>query len=479
MKILRFILVLFLIVNIIELNANQIDIGISESSTIPGQVDIKIRPDFNIVTPQTVTAILYTIRWNDPSIIITTLNFYPFFISPIGQPEEYNGYYYQSFAAVPFNSVAINANQEYLASSFTFTNGDCTFFEIIEDEWTLANNGNLYLEFVGNDVSGIIYEPVLNFGSLGGNIAGIDTVYFGNSTGPMTLSNYQGSVLTWQRKIDDASWVDIPGSSGLSTYSETPSTIGSYNYRTRVQNGICPEVFSEILNIQVVLHEIELDLTVFLEGGFFISEMKTSLNQLGNLPLSQPYNIAPWNYTGSESVPFIPNIDVVDWILIELRETTGTAATATFDKRISRQTGFLLKNGKIVGIDGTSNTKFEITPNDNLYVVIWHRNHLSIMSSEALILAGNIYNYDFTSGESKIYGGSLGHKEIAPGVWCMMGGDGNADQTINDTDISLLKTQSGSKGYLDVDYNLDSQINNIDKNDIWYWNYGSESQVPE
>lgn len=481
MIILRFIIVIFFLGNFISVSANQIDIGISESSAIPGQIDIKIRPDFNIVTPQTITAILYTIRWDDPSIIINTQNFYPFFISPIGQPEEYNGFYYQSFAAVPFISVAINANQEYLASSFTFTNGDCSSFEIIENDWTAANNGNLYLEFIGTDVSGIIYEPIINLGSIGGTIVGNDSIYVNSSTGPMNLTNNQGDILTWQRKIDNNSWIDIAGTSGLTTYSETPMTIGSYSYRTIVQNGTCTVVYSEMLNIQVIDHEeIELSIKVYLEGGFLTSVMGTILNQQGYIPNGQPYSGTPWNYEGTESFISIPNTDITDWVLVELRETSGGASTATVDKRIARQAGLILKNGLIVGTDGFSNLAFDLTINDNLYVVIWHRNHLSVMSSEALTLTGDIYNYDFTSGETKAHGDNLGHKEIAPGIWAMIGGDGNGDGIVDGKDQNdLWGYQAGSNGYILSDYTMDSQSNNIDKNEIWYLNNNADSQVPE
>lgn len=481
MIILRQILVLFLLNNFVSLYADQIDIGIVESTTIPGQIDIKIRPDFDIYTPQTITAILYTVRWDDPSISINTQSFYPFFISHIGLPEEYNGYYYQSFAAIPFNSVAINANQEFLASSFTYTNGDCATFEIIEDEWTQANNGNLYLEFIGTDVSGIIYHPFVSFGSIGGNIIGNDTIFLGNSTGPMNLINYQGSVTTWQRKIDDNLWMDIPGTMGLELFSDTPLIIGSYNYRTKVQNGTCPEVFSEILNIQVVSHdEIELSLKVFLEGGFLIEEMGTFLNQQDYIPLNQPYSTSPWFYDGKESVDFIPNNNVTDWILVELRETTGGALNATPDKLIARQAGFLLKNGIIVDTDGSSNLKFAVTIYDNLYVLIWHRNHLGVMSAVSLTLLGNIYNYDFTIGNEKSFGGNLGHKEVKPGIWAMRACDASQDGQINNIDKNdIWLNQIGLSGYLESDFDMDSEVSLTDKTEFWDQNLGKKSYVPD
>ncbi len=128
---------------------NQIDIGIFESSTVQNQAEIKLRPDFYISSTQTITNILFTVRWSDPAITISTQFIPPFFIFPQGEPVLYNGYYYQVFGAVPMIVFEMNAYQEYLVSAFSITNGDCSAFEIIEDEWTFLNNGDVYLELLG------------------------------------------------------------------------------------------------------------------------------------------------------------------------------------------------------------------------------------------------------------------------------------------------------------------------------------------
>ncbi len=116
----------------------------------------------------------------------------------------------------------------------------------------------------------------------------------------------------------------------------------------------------------------------------------------------------------------------------------------------------------------------------HLFVVVWHRNHLGILSSEFLTESGGIYSYDFTASSTKAYGGTAAQKELAPGIWGMMGGDGVSDGIITTTDKSpLWNIQSGKKGYLESDYNLDTQSNNKDKNNIWIPNLGSGSQIPD
>ena len=41
--------------------------------------------------------------------------------------------------------------------------------------------------------------------------------------------------------------------------------------------------------------QVTLELKVFLEGPFNGTEMSAALNSDGLIPLTQPYNIAPWN----------------------------------------------------------------------------------------------------------------------------------------------------------------------------------------
>jgi len=46
-------------------------------------------------------------------------------------------------------------------------------------------------------------------------------------------------------------------------------------------------------------------------------------------------------------------------------------------------------------------------------------------------------------------------------------------------DKTLWTNDTGTKGYKATDHNMDIQVNNQDKNDIWIPNFGKELQVPE
>jgi hypothetical protein len=220
----------------------------------------------------------------------------------------------------------------------------------------------------------------------------------------------------------------------------------------------------------------EIDVKVFLEGPFFGGTMLTALNIQGIIPNGQPYNVPPWNYPGTESVPNIPNTDIVDWVLMEYRDAPS-AVLATSSTIIGKQAAFLLSNGNIVDIDGSSLPGFPYSLSDGLFVVIYQRNHLALMSAVELSEDGGVYTYDFSISQGQAYG-TNSMKNLG-GIYGMFGGDSNGSGLVNTGDLTNdWKPQAGKNGYLSADYKLDGQIDNKDKNDIWNSNNGKESQVP-
>ncbi len=260
------------------------------------------------------------------------------------------------------------------------------------------------------------------------------------------------------------------------TMLTSASTVDAAN-NTATFNGITG--FSQFIIAKETAHDIDLDLMVFLEGPFNGTNMETDLNP-DDIPLTQPFNVAPWNYSGTESVTSIPNADVVDWVLIELRDTTD-AALATGETMIARQAAFLLNDGEIVGLDGDRDKACLVsTPpiSNNLFVVIYHRNHLPIMSANPLTESGGVYTYDFTTPINQAYGTDA-QKDLGSGVYGMFSADANADGDVNVVDKTIWENQAGESGYKSGDFDMDGQVNNPDKNEMWVPNDGEVGQVPE
>jgi hypothetical protein len=220
-----------------------------------------------------------------------------------------------------------------------------------------------------------------------------------------------------------------------------------------------------------------LDLRLFIEGPYEGTEMNTELNANGLLPLSQPYNTLPWVYTGTESVESIPNNDVVDWVLVELRDASS-AFSAGGSTMFHSQAAFLLKDGSVVGLDGSSMLEFNETFSNQLFVVVWHRNHLAIISASGLVATGNVYSLDFSIAATTVWGGSTGYNLIGTGVWGMAAGDVNQDKIVDATDKLYWAFDAGQQGYLKSDSNLDGETNNPDKKEAWFVNLDMTSKVP-
>jgi hypothetical protein len=220
-------------------------------------------------------------------------------------------------------------------------------------------------------------------------------------------------------------------------------------------------------------NQFSVDVQVYLEGPFNGSDMNSDLNPI--IPLQQTLTVV--GYNGTEEVVEIPNADVVDWIGLELRDAANISS-ATESTAIGGGAFFLLKDGSIVGLDGNSLPTFDGEISQQLFVVIWHRNHLPVISAYPLSESGGSYTYDFTTAATQAYGNN--QNNLGSAQFGMIAGDMNADGTINELDkTSNWVNEAGQTGYLQSDVNMDAQVDNQDKNDVWYWNRGKFMILPE
>ena len=122
-----------------------------------------------------------------------------------------------------------------------------------------------------------------------------------------------------------------------------------------------------------------VQIKIFLEGPYNSPNMNASLGT--SIPTDQPYNLTPWSYTGSETTTsnIITTQNIVDWVYLELR--TGTSA-GTATTVVSKRAALLKNTGDIIDVDGTSDVNFGSVPPGNYYIVVFHRNHLPIISSQ-------------------------------------------------------------------------------------------------
>ncbi len=216
--------------------------------------------------------------------------------------------------------------------------------------------------------------------------------------------------------------------------------------------------------------KIYVDITIFMEGPYNGTDMNTNLNSQGKLPLSQPYDTDPWYYYGTESVTTMP-ANIVDWVLVELRTDVGSGSIYT------TRAALLRNDGHIVDLDGNY-LGFQDAPPGDYYIVVRHRNHLDIMSANAVSLDIDPTSYDFTTGSDKFYGTGIGIKELKTNVWGMVAGDANGNNYISNDDYSLYKASQGNEGYEGADFNMDTGVYAEDYS-LFNENNNRESSVPD
>lgn len=187
-----------------------------------------------------------------------------------------------------------------------------------------------------------------------------------------------------------------------------------------------------ILRTEGTPNFVTANLKVFLEGPYTGSAMTTTLNTNHFIPndSNDAYDTAAYGYTAS-SVDSMPNSNIVDWILVELR--TGTASAS----KVVERAAFIKSDGTIVDIDGSSPVTFTGISAGNYYVVVRHRNHLAIMSADSIPLSSSSVLYDFTTSQSQTYGINP-QKDLGAGIFGMISGDGNGNGGVNIVDNNLV-----------------------------------------
>jgi len=132
--------------------------------------------------------------------------------------------------------------------------------------------------------------------------------------------------------------------------------------------------------------------------------MTDELRQNGDIPLTEPYSANPnFNHNGGETIDQTVLTQtgknaIVDWILAEVRNPTNPNIV------VASRAGLLQRDGDFVDVDGVSPVDFDV-PAGEYHISISHRNHLSIMTKEPVLLDNMTpVILDFTSLETMTYG---------------------------------------------------------------------------
>lgn len=235
-----------------------------------------------------------------------------------------------------------------------------------------------------------------------------------------TATAERASAYIWERSVDNGlSYQSITDTSVVmlgSILIIAKCELGMDGHRFRV--AVIDTCGDTIRSQSAILHVIVsngLNIKVFLQGAWQAGKgsMRTQLKNLPTFPLTQPYNVAPWFYTGNETVDSTTQ-GMVDWVLVELRSSPDTI--------IERKAGILLADGNIVAPDLSSGVQFVNT--GNYYLTVRHRNHLSVMTADPIqIPYAGIHDFTDASAFQPYGGAGVGTILLEPGTYGMIMGD--------------------------------------------------------
>jgi hypothetical protein len=216
------------------------------------------------------------------------------------------------------------------------------------------------------------------------------------------------------------------------------------------------------------------------------SSLMTVVMNAPYTPFGQPYQHAPWMFTGNlgdtygdatspgASGQVTPYPDyVVDWILVSVREDNIQASS-----EIWKCAGWLNKDGTVSFPDDCG--PLTLNPTSTYMVVVEHRNHMMVMDT-ATNVGGTYLDIDFT--QSNTYVPNIfrsGQVELEPGVWAMF--SANSEQefsriSINSIDRTEWRLDQNNLGYYKADHDLNKAADSNDET-LWKTNQNRTSGVP-
>ncbi len=228
----------------------------------------------------------------------------------------------------------------------------------------------------------------------------------------------------------------------------------------------------------ILSRKVEIFPVVFLQGPYIENDtlMHDILRTEGLIPIVSPYTDTDIYYFGDIETAMNPQAleitgpeAIVDWLYIEIVNSAQTIP-------VSGKSVLLKRNGKIVEADGISPVSFRnIEPGQNS-LLIYHRHHLTLKTSEEyLINPGPLSNIDLSNDLNKIKGSLNAVRQIS-GRYLMISGDADSNGLIQTTDLIRITEKLNSFGYHNEDTDMNGVVNEIDINLKTIPNIGKERQ---
>lgn len=243
---------------------------------------------------------------------------------------------------------------------------------------------------------------------------------FNNQLQPVALEfDLTGVTHKGQALSDFTLLVDNDGDGDFTT--GTVSTIAASDYTGNKLrfNSVTTLSHNAVVTVAFGPRSLRLNAKAILQGAWNGTAMGTGLKSSAVLPTTDPYGLN----TTPTVAPNAAAAQVVDWVQVELRDPANPSVV------VDTRAAFILSNGNIVDTTYTQPLTFYNAFETNYNVAIRHRNHLGVMSLNAVDFSTGTGVIDFTLSATATYG-THARKDLGAGVMGLWAGDVNADRTI-------------------------------------------------
>ena len=340
----------------------------------------------------------------------------------------------------------IDLSSNTVLESFTFSSTPLSSLD-------LSNNSNLY--YVEGEYANNLTELDLSALPL------LDEVYL-NDCALLTSINIKNG------KNTDISDFETTGSPNLTCIQVDDITYSTTNW-TSIDDHTSFNTIS--------CEQVQVAIKVYLQGAFLNPNTGEESLMRDDLRVSGGVYGSTSPYSDSATISDAIKVDdagsdsMVDWVWVELRDANDSSIV------IAQKSGVLQRDGDIVDVTDSRNAPltFSVASN-NYYIVVKHRNHLSVMTSSPASLSSTLTNLDLTSNANLVSGGANALVDMGSGIFAMISGDFDENGQIQNIDTNDVIQLLGVSGYNKADLDMNGQVQNADINNLLNPNIGKGEQ---
>jgi hypothetical protein len=367
------------------------------------------------------------------------------------------------------------------------------------DSYTWTANGATYTAsgtyiYTSLNTAGCIntntLNLTLNLSSVGATSATACDTYTWSSNG-QTYTTSGTYVHTYMNASGCVHTQTLNLSLGYTTYlTQNVTGLGCYvwsaNGTTYTQSGVYTRTLQnasgcdsiQTLNLTII-PGMNLSLKAFL-GGAYDSQtglMYDSLRYKQLIPSTEVYSVSPFNrpqilFAGGETVsPSLLSVTgpdaIVDWVYIEVR------SGANANQIVATKRALIQRDGDVVDTNGSTKIFLQGFATGQYYISLKHRNHLGIMTANAITVSQVPSLINFTQPSYPVWVNTVittnPPRKISGGAALMIAGDANFNKNvkynglINDkesvlTVVGVPTPNNVVNGYRTEDINMDGQV---------------------